>query len=105
MSNPKRRYPRAHYGGWVEIASGDRRRVARGRDLCATGLGVSMTAPHPAAGALIESEFSLPGLALPVAATARVVWSDPGSGVLGLHFTRLDPAVAELLENFVEGWL
>lgn len=101
----RRKQQRARYSGWVEVEAGARRRVARGRDLSAEGVGVSMSAPHPAEGELIEGEFALPGLALPVAVRARVVWSDPAAGEMGLCFVSLEPALAELLENFVAGWL
>jgi hypothetical protein len=91
------------FDAWVELAAGDGRRLARCRDLSSQGLGLELDAPHPAAGERVESEFALPGFAVPLAVSARVAWSDPGTRRLGLCFESLDVSVAELLQSAVAG--
>jgi hypothetical protein len=99
----ERRSARTAFEGWVELTLGKARRLARGRDLSSQGLGLDLEAPHPAAGERVESEFTLPGFGLPLSVAARVAWSDPGAGRLGLCFESLDQSVAELLQSAVAG--
>ncbi len=103
MDAERRRGERAAFAGWVELAFGSERRLARSCDLSARGLGLLLDPPHPAPGEVVESEFALPGIGLPLAVPARVAWSDPAGGRLGLAFERLDVSVAELLESAVAG--
>jgi hypothetical protein len=99
----QRRSARTACEGWVELATGGARRLARCRDLSSEGIGLELEAPHPAAGSRVESEFALPGFGLPLSVAARVAWSDPAAGRLGLHFEALDVSVAELLQSAVAG--
>jgi hypothetical protein len=99
----RRKGERAAFDGWVEITVGSERRLGSSCDLSAEGLGVLLAPPHPDAGAAVESEFALPGFGVPLAIAARVAWSDPDAGRLGLAFDRLDLAVAELLQSAVAG--
>jgi PilZ domain len=99
----RRRGQRATFSGWVELTFGNERRLARSCDLSAHGLGLLLDAPHPPAGTAVESEFALPGFGVPLAVPARVAWSNPDGGRLGLAFDPLDLAVAELLESAVAG--
>jgi hypothetical protein len=87
----------------VELTIGPERRLASSVDLSAAGLGLMLAPPLPGAGQPVESEFALPGFGLPLAVPARVAWSDPDSGRLGLTFDRLDHGVAELLQSAVAG--
>jgi hypothetical protein len=87
----------------VEIAAGGERRLARARDLSEDGLGLELEAPHPEPGDRLESEFALPGIRVPLVVTARVAWSDPAAGRMGLAFEPLDVGVAELLQSAVAG--
>jgi len=89
--------------GWVELTIGPERRLASSVDLSAEGLGLLLAPPHPEAGAPVESEFALPGFGVPLAVPARIAWSDPDAGRLGLTFDALDLAVAELLQSAVAG--
>jgi hypothetical protein len=103
VERERRRGERTAFAGWVELALGVERRLARSRDLSARGLGLALDPPHPGVGAPVESEFALPGFHLPLAVPARVAWSDPAGGRLGLAFDGLDLAVLELLESAVAG--
>ena len=103
MEAERRRGERTPFAGWVELALGPSRRLARSRDLSVRGLGLLLDPPHPPVGAPVESEFALPGFALPLAVSARVAWVDPVGGRLGLAFDGLDGGVAELLESAVAG--
>ena len=103
MEREQRRGARADFEGWVEITAGGGRRLARSRDLSPQGLGLELEAPHPALHELVESEFALPGFGVPLAIAARVAWSDPEAGRLGLSFEALDVAVAEILQSAVAG--
>jgi len=99
----RRNGARAAFDGWVEITMGPERRLGSSVDLSAEGLGMLLAPPHPEAGEAVESEFALPGFGVPLAIAARVAWSDPEAGRLGLVFDRLDLAVVELLESAVAG--
>lgn len=99
----RRKGERVAFDGWVEITMGPERRLGSSVDLSAEGLGMLLAAPHPEAGAVLESEFALPGFGVPLAISARVAWSDPEAGRLGLAFERLDLAVEELLQSAVAG--
>jgi hypothetical protein len=99
----ERRGARAAFHGWVELAMAGERLLATACDLSEGGIGLLLAAPHPAPGARVETEFALPGFAVPLAVSARVAWSDAGAGRLGLAFDPLDVAVAELLQSAVAG--
>ena len=99
----RRRGERAAFDGWVAITMGPERRLGSAVDLSAEGLGMLLAPPHPETGATVESEFALPGFGVPLGISARVAWSDPEAGRLGLAFDRLDLAVAELLQSAVAG--
>jgi hypothetical protein len=96
---------RAKFDGWVGIAAGDVHRMARGRDLSARGIGLTLAGSHPFTEGAVESEFALPGFFVPVKLPAEVAWVDPRSESLGLRFESVEPALAELLENYVAGRL
>ena len=101
----RRRNPRTRFEGWVGIASGKTHRMARGRDLSARGLGLTLGGPHPFTAGVVESEFALPGFVVPLKLSARVAWTDSRTEGLGLRFEEIDPGLAELLENYVAGRL
>ena len=96
---------RAAFDGWVELGGNAGRRLGRALNLSTSGLGVSLAAPHPEPGVEMESEFALPGFVLPLSLPAEVAWNDPAAGRIGLRFRGVEPAVAELLANFVAGRL
>jgi len=89
----------------VWIAAGEVHRTARGRDLSARGIGLTLGSPHPFTEGAVESEFALPGFFVPVKLPARVAWADSGTQSLGLLFEEMDADLAELLENYVAGRL
>ncbi len=97
--------PRRAFDGWVEISTHERRHRATARDLSARGLGVQMTGPLPALEARVTSEFALPGISLPLALPAIVVWIREHEGRLGLRFDGVDGGLAELLANHLSGRL
>ena len=101
----KRRGLRANFEGWVAIGAGEVHRIARGRDLSAQGIGLTLGGPHPFTEGAVESEFALPGFFVPVKLPARVVWADSRTESLGLRFEEIDADLAELLENYVTGRL
>lgn len=103
MEREQRRGGRAAFEGWVELTLGGVRRLGRSRDLSSQGLGLELEAPHPGAGEQVESEFALPGFGVPLSVSARVAWSDPRAGRLGLCFDSLDVAVAEIIQSTVAG--
>ena len=103
MEREQRRGARTAFEGWVELTVGQARRLARSRDLSSQGLGLELAAPHPAPGERVETEFALPGFAVPLSVSARVAWSNPTSGRLGLFFEALDVSVAEILQSAVAG--
>lgn len=103
MDAERRRGARAEFDGWVELTVGAERRLATSIDLSAEGLGLLLAPPHPEPGEPVESEFALPGFGVPLSVPARVAWSDPEGGRLGLRFDRLDLAVSELLQSAVAG--
>jgi hypothetical protein len=99
----QQRRPRAPFSGWVELTAEGRRRLGTGRDLSPGGIGLELRGELPEVGGVVTSEFALPGISIPLALEGRVAWSD--SGRLGVRFERVDPGLAELLENFVGGRL
>jgi c-di-GMP-binding flagellar brake protein YcgR len=99
----RERSPRAPFSGWVELTADGRRRLGTGRDLSAGGIGVELRGDLPPVGDPVTSEFALPGISLPIALDGRVAWSDGSSRRVGVRFERIDPGLAELLENFVIG--
>jgi hypothetical protein len=99
----ERRSARAAFHGWVELAVAGDRLLASACDLSEGGIGVLLAAPHPRPGVRVETEFALPGFAVPLAVSARVAWTDPVAGRLGLAFDTLDVAVTELLQSAVAG--
>jgi hypothetical protein len=101
----RRRGRRARFEGWVGIAAGEVHRMARGRDLSAGGIGLTLGDPHPFSAGIVESEFALPGFVVPLKLCARVAWRDSRTQGLGLRFEEIDPGLAELLENYVAGRL
>ena len=101
----QRRNQRSSYGGWVEIASDEGRALGKGRDLSQGGLGVALQAPHPRVATMVECEFQLPGIHLPLMLRSRVNWLDPTTGHVGLGFVDLDAGLAELIDNYVRGRL
>lgn len=96
---------RAKFEGWVGIAAGDVHRMARGRDLSARGIGLTLVGPHPFTEGAVESEFALPGFFVPLKLAAQVVWADSRTEGLGLRFEEIEADLAELLENYVAGRL
>jgi len=92
----------------VAIAAGEVHRIARGRDLSAQGIGLTLGDAHPFADfteGTVESEFSLPGFYVPVKLPARVAWVDSRTQALGLRFVEIEADLAELLEHYVAGRL
>lgn len=105
MKRERRGRPRARFEGWVGIAAGEAYRVARGRDLSAQGIGLTLGGSYPFTEEAVESEFALPGFFVPLKLSARVAWVDPETERLGLRFEEIDADLAELLENYVAGRL
>jgi hypothetical protein len=101
----RHRRPRAPFSGWVEITTEGRRRLGTGCDLSPGGIGLELPGELPPVGGSVTSEFALPGISIPLALEGRVVWSDAGRQRVGVRFERVDPGLAELLENFVGGRL
>jgi len=99
------RSPRAPFSGWVELTSDGLRRLGTGRDLSAGGVGLELRGALPPIGGSVTSEFALPGISIPLALEGRVAWSDSQRLRVGVRFERIDPGLAELLENFVGGRL
>jgi len=85
------------------LTADGRRRLGTGRDLSAGGIGVELRGELPPVGGPVTSEFALPGISLPIALDGRVAWCDGASQRVGVRFERIDPGLAELLENFVGG--
>ena len=101
----KRGFPRARFDGWVAIAAGELHRMARGRDLSARGIGLTLADAEIVREDAVEAEFALPGFYVPVRVPARVAWSDPRNEGVGLRFLEIENDLAELLENYVAGRL
>lgn len=101
----QQRSPRAPFSGWVELTAGGHRRLGAGCDLSAGGIGLELRGELPAVGGPVTSEFTLPGISIPLALEGRVAWSDRGRQRVGVCFVQVDPGLAELLENFVGGRL
>jgi hypothetical protein len=101
----RRSNPRAGFEGWVVLTAGDHHRMARGRNLSAQGIGLTLAGPHPFTEGAVESEFALPGFFVPLKLAARVAWADSRTQSLGLRFEAIDSDLAELLENYVAGRL
>ncbi|HKJ24642.1 MAG TPA: PilZ domain-containing protein [Myxococcota bacterium] len=99
-----RRRQRAPYRGWVELTLGADRVRAEGCDLSVDGIGIAVKGPPPIDTSLV-SEFTLPGITLPLELRGRLVWSDAGACRAGVRFESVDPGLAELLSNFVAGRL
>lgn len=99
------RRPRAPFAGWVELTSMGRRRLGTACDLSPGGIGLELRGELPAVGGAVTSEFTLPGITIPLALEGSVVWSDRGRQRVGVRFERVDPGLSELLENFVGGRL
>ncbi len=97
--------PRRPFSGWVEISTSGQRHRAAARDLSAGGLGVQMQGPLPPLECRVTSEFALPGISLPLALPAIVVWIRGHEGRLGLRFDEVDGGLAELLANHLSGRL
>ncbi|UCE87769.1 MAG: PilZ domain-containing protein [Deltaproteobacteria bacterium] len=97
----RRRRTRASFEGWVEVRAPGGRRRARGLDLSAHGIGLSIEPPHPGLGDSVTSEFALPGISPPVALEGDVVWGDAGGARIGLRFRSVDPGLDEIIERFV----
>lgn len=104
-STEQKRRPRAPFSGWVELTAEGRRRLGTGRDLSPGGIGLELRGELPDVGGSVTSEFALPGISIPLALDGRVAWSDAGRQRVGVRFERVDPGLAELLENFVGGKL
>ena len=106
MAETERRgSPRASFDGWVAIAAGELHRMARGRDLSARGIGLTIAGADVVREEAVETEFALPGFYVPVKVPARVAWADPGTEGLGLRFVEIEADLEELLENYVAGRL
>jgi hypothetical protein len=89
----------------VAISAGEVHRIARGRDLSAQGIGLTLGDNHPFTEGTVESEFSLPGFFVPVKVPAHVAWVDSRTQGLGLRFLEIEADLAELLEHYVAGRL
>ena len=105
MEGERRRSRRAGFEGWVWLTAAEVHRMARGRDLSAQGIGLTLGGPHPFSEGVVESEFALPGFFIPIKLPARVAWADTRTQGLGLCFEAVDADLAELLENYVAGRL
>jgi len=101
----QQRRPRAPFSGWVELTAAGRRRLGTGRDLSPGGIGLELRGELPEVGGPVTSEFTLPGISIPLALEGSVAWSDRGRSRVGVRFEHVDPGLAELLENFVGGRL
>lgn len=101
----QQRRPRAPFTGWVELTAAGRRRLGSGRDLSPGGIGLELRGDLPEVGGHVTSEFALPGISIPLALEGRVAWCDARAQRVGICFERVDPGLAELLENFVGGRL
>jgi hypothetical protein len=97
----RRNNQRTPFDGWVELHVDGVRRLASGRDLSASGIGLEL-AGHPLAPPLrVTCEFALPGISLPLEIDGCVAWGDGSQ--LGVRFDAIDPGLAELLDNHVAG--
>ena len=105
MEGERRQSRRARFEGWVWLTAGEAQRMARGRDLSAHGIGLTLGGPHPSHDGIVESEFALPGFFVPIKLAGRVAWADTRTQGLGLRFETVDADLAELLENYVAGRL
>lgn len=105
MEGERRQSRRARFEGWVWLTTGEVQRMARGRDLSARGIGLTLGGPHPFSEGVVESEFALPGFFVPIKLPACVAWADTRTQGLGLRFEAVDVDLAELLENYVAGRL
>lgn len=85
--------------------AGDGRRLASAVDLSPGGIGLELPGEPPPVGGAVTSEFSLPGISLPLALDGHVVWRDPENSRIGVAFDRVDPGLVELLESFIGGRL
>jgi hypothetical protein len=85
----------------VELHVDGARRLASGRDLSATGIGLELAGEPVAPLSRVTCEFALPGISLPLELEGAVAWSK-GSR-LGVRFDEVDPGLAELLDNHVAG--
>jgi hypothetical protein len=99
------RRPRAPFSGWVELMADGRRRLGTGRDLSPGGIGLELRGELPQVGGAVTSEFALPGISIPLSLEGRIAWSDARRARVGVRFERVDPGLAELLENYVGGRL
>jgi c-di-GMP-binding flagellar brake protein YcgR len=100
----RRKEERAHLSGWVELSvDGRQRRRATTEDVSVDGLGILLDGDPLAAGSRAIAEFPLPGIGLPLALSAEVVWV--GTDRAGLRFEDVDPGLRELVESFVAGKL
>ena len=79
--------------------------MARGRDLSAQGIGLTLERAQDFSERTVETEFALPGFYVPVKLPARVAWADSRTEGLGLRFLEVEADLAELLENYVAGRL
>lgn len=103
MTSERRQNQRRDFGGWVAVHADGVRRLATGRDVSASGIGLVFDhAPAPAAAAVV-CEFQIPGIQLAVELAGDIAWTDGQRA--GVRFDAVDPALAELLDNHVEGRL
>jgi len=89
------------FGGWVELHVEGTRRLAQGRDLSASGIGLELRGHPLGAETRVTCEFALPGISLPLELDGAVAWS--AGTRLGVRFDEIDPGLAELLDNHVAG--
>jgi hypothetical protein len=103
VENQQRREPRTAFDGWVELRVNGGRRLASARDLARGGIGLAVQGDALALRDAVTCEFALPGISLPLELEGAVAWSADGRA--GVRFVRVDPGLAELLENHVAGRL
>ena len=101
MTAEQRISRRTRFGGWVEVHVGGARRLAAGRDLSASGIGLELGGDPIPPQARVTCEFALPGISLPLELEGAVAWCQGNR--LGVRFDEVDPGLAELLDNHVAG--
>ena len=103
MASDQRGSTRAPFDGWVEVHAAGERRLATGRDLSASGIGLVVSPDGLPARSNVTCEFALPGISLPMEVEGWVAWSI--GALVGVCFAAIDPGIGELLENHVAGRL
>ena len=99
----RRRHERIPVEIWVEETRGRELYYLRAANLSRGGIFLENTIPHPY-GTLVELEFTLPGHGERIHVRGRVVNRPETYGDLGMavEFIEVEPAVARIIEEFVD---